>query len=372
MGDLYRVIVDAAQKYSIWETGIPLPAGWSTVGGIAEMESCLAEIEAQLTDVPDACGGRWIGGLGALAPDLVSYSEILKAAQIIRPFVKRTRLVPVKGAENIYVKPECEQPTGSFKVRGAVNVVASLAAHREVKHLVAHSSGNHARSIAHAAQRFSMRMTAVLPETAPAVKVDAVRDLGAEVVIVPPADRMVEAQRISVKTGARLVSSDDFEVIAGAGTVGLEIVEDLPQVAAILVPVCSGGQLAGIASALKWSQPSVRIIGVEPEVAADGAESFRIGKLTSWPVDRTYATVADGLRAPSMGRLAWAHIRRSVDGFLTVSEDEIRAAQAHLFSEMGIIAEPSGAVGLAACLTHRQQLPDGPIATVITGGNVTF
>lgn len=245
--------------------------------------------------------------------------------------------------------------------------MAVLAEEGAVRHIVVHSSGNYARSIAHAARLYGIKVTAVLPDTAPPVKVDAVRRLGAEVLVVPPAQRESAASDLCAESGGRLVPADEFAAIAGAGTVGLEIVHDLPETAAILVPVCSGSQLAGISAVLKAEHPSVRVIGVEPELAADGAESLRRGALTSWPVELTYRTVADGLRAPSMGRLAWAHIRRFADDILTVDEDAIVEASALLRTSTGVTAEPSGAVGLAAWLRHRETLPRGPVVAVVTG-----
>jgi threonine dehydratase len=304
------------------------------------------------------------------ASRLVARSDIEEAAHRIEPMVHRTPLVPMASSDSLYLKPECDQPTRSFKIRGAGNALAIFAAQGTTRHIVVHSSGNHAQSIAYVARQNGFDVTAVLPHTAPVIKVEAIRRLGATVVMVSPADREREALRICADTGGTLIPSDAFEVIAGAGTTGLEIIDDLPDVAAILVPVCTGSQLAGVAIAAKSIRPSIQVIGVEPEFAADGADSFRKGKLIAWPTERTYRTIADGLRAPSMGRFSWEHIRRYADDIVTVSEEAIVAASETLRTEAGLIAEPSGAVTTAACLANRHTLPTGPVVAIVTGGNI--
>ncbi|MFC4059557.1 pyridoxal-phosphate dependent enzyme, partial [Planomonospora corallina] len=193
---------------------------------------------------------------------------------------------------------------------------------------------------------------------------------GAEVVIAPPALREVTCLALADRLAAAVVRSDDFDVIAGHGSAGIEIVRDLPGAGTILVPVCNGGLLAGIAVAAKAADPAIRVIGVEPELAADGAASFRSGRRTAWPVQQTYRTRADGLRAPVLGALAWEHIRRYADDMVTVSEDAIVAAAGLLERELGERAEPSGAVTTAAYLAHRDALPAGPVVAVLSGGNV--
>jgi threonine dehydratase len=202
------------------------------------------------------------------------------------------------------------------------------------------------------------------------LKVDAVRALGAQVIIVPPADREPTTMGLLARTGAALVGSADFDVIAGHGTVGAEIVADLTGVDTVLVPVCNGGLLAGVAVAVKALSPGTRVIGVEPELAGDAAESLRRGRLVRWPVERTYRTIADGLRAPVLGELAWQHIRVLVDDIVTVDEQDIVTAQAFLFTEFGVVAEASGAVATAAHLTGRGGPSDGTTVAVVSGGNI--
>jgi threonine dehydratase len=293
---------------------------------------------------------------------LVTEADIAEAAALIGPSLLPTASAgPVDG---LWIKPENRQRTGSFKVRGALNAVARLPAGLPV---LAQSSGNHGRAVAYAAARHGRRATVVLPDTAPALKVDAVRALGAEVVIVPPARREAATAELLADTGAALVGSADFAVIAGHGTVGAEIVRELPSIGTVLVPVCNGGLLAGVAAAVKALSPGTRVVGVEPALAGDAAESLRTGRLVRWPVAQTYRTIADGLRAPVLGELAWQHIRVLVDDIVTVGEDDIVAAQAFLLGEFGVLAEPSGAVATAAHLTGRA---GGTAVAIVSGGNV--
>jgi threonine dehydratase len=298
---------------------------------------------------------------------IVSPEEIERAAGCIAPHVERTTLVR---AGELWLKPECRQPTGSFKVRGAVNAVARLAAAGGATHLVAQTSGNHGQALAYAAGLFGLRATVVVPDTAPRLKVDAIRHRGASVVIVPPAEREAAALELSTAPGAALVRSDHLDVIAGHGTAGLEITQDFPPFDVVLAPVCNGGLLAGIAVAVKAHNPNAFVIGVEPELAADAAESFRRGTLVRWSTDETYRTVADGLRAPVLGSHAWRHIRRYVDAIVTVDEGSIGEAMRMLYDEAGLLAEPSGAVATAAFRSRRDVLPPGRTVAVVSGGNV--
>ncbi|WP_242887584.1 threonine ammonia-lyase [Actinomadura litoris] len=295
---------------------------------------------------------------------MVTLADIEQAAHRIGPHIRHGKARRVPG-ERLWVVPENRQPTGSFKVRGALNAVARLA-ERGVAHVIAQSSGNHARATAYAASRHGLRVTVVLPDTAPELKVAAARAQGAEVVIVPPALREETCVALADHLGATIVGSDDFDVIAGHGSVGL----DLPASGTVLVPVCNGGLLAGVAVAVKAYAPSVRVVGVEPELAADGVASFRAGRRVAWPVEETYRTIADGLRAPSLGALAWRHIHRYVDDMLTVDEETITVAADLLHTSLAERAEPSGAVATAAYLLHRDALPPGPVTAVLSGGNV--
>ncbi|MFD6066003.1 MULTISPECIES: threonine ammonia-lyase [Amycolatopsis] len=291
---------------------------------------------------------------------LVTPADLRSAAERIRHVVHRTPLLGPAG--DLWLKPEHRQRTGSFKARGALNAVARLTA----SHVLAQSSGNHGRAVAYAAAQHGLRATVVLPATAPALKVDAVRALGAHVVVVPPALRERATADLAARTGATVVGSADFDVIAGHGTVGTEIVAELPEVRTVLVPVCNGGLLAGVAAAVKAVSPGTRVVGVEPSLAGDAAESLRLGRLVRWPVERTYRTIADGLRAPVLGELAWRHIKVLVDDIVTVDEDAIVAAREFLSDRFGVLAEPSGAVATAAHLSGRWR---GATVAVVSGGN---
>src|SRR5262245_60235842 len=210
-----------------------------------------------------------------------------------------------------------------------------------------------------------------MPDVAVASKVAAVRALGAQVELVPPAERDARSAQLAAERGLALIPPFDHrDVIAGQGTVGLEIVADLSDVTAVLVPVGGGGLASGVATAVKALNPAIRVIGVEPELAGDAAESLRAGRLITWPVERTYRTAADGLRT-HLSELTFAHLRAYLDGIVLVTEDEIHAAVRELARGAHLIAEPSGAVATAAWLYHRDELgpPDGPVVSVISGGN---
>jgi threonine dehydratase len=231
--------------------------------------------------------------------------------------------------------------------------------------VVTHSSGNHGRALAFAASRLGIPVTVVMPSTSPKVKIDAIRVLGATIEIVEPADRLTAALRVASETGATLIPPFDHPaVIAGQGTIGLEIVVEMPSVEVVYVPIGGGGLISGVGAAVKALSPSTRVIGVEPLLAAETAESLRAGRLITWPTERTYQTVADGVRtAPS--ELTFAHIQKFVDDIVTVTEEEILAAMRTLALEARLVAEPSGALSVAAALREG-----GRGVAIISGGNV--
>ncbi|WDZ86277.1 threonine ammonia-lyase [Micromonospora cathayae] len=302
--------------------------------------------------------------------DLVSLADIRAAATAVAPTVLRTPLLPAGWDDHLWLKPESLQPVGSFKLRGATNAVAALDPVGRQRGVVTHSSGNHGQALAYAARAAGIGCTVVVPEGAPAVKVDRMRALGAEVVLVPPPRRGAEADRIAAATGAALVPPfDDRRIIAGQGTLGLEIVEDRPDVDVVLVPVGGGGLSSGVATAVKALRPSAAVIGVEPLLAAEAQESLAAGEVVVWGEERTYRTCADGLRLP-LSPLTFAHLRAHLDDIVTVTEDEIRAAMARLARDARLVVEPSGAVALAARLFHPDTLPAGRTVAVLTGGNV--
>ncbi|MFF4651080.1 threonine/serine dehydratase [Streptomyces sp. NPDC001380] len=311
---------------------------------------------------------------------LVGPAELEQARQRIAGTVVRTPLLPCPWADDgqhtLLLKPENLQPTGAFKLRGAFNRLAALTPEEAARGVVAQSSGNHAQAVAYAARRLGVRAVVVMPDTSPAVKVDATRAYGAEVLVVPPEERDTLPPRLVAEHGyVHVPPYDDPYVIAGQGTVGLEIAEDAAALGAavdtVLVPVSGGGLISGVAAAVKHTMPGVKVVGVEPELAADARESLRTGALVAWPVDRTYRTLADGLRTTSLGRLPFEHVRAYVDDIVTVTEDEIRQAVAVLARRARTVAEPSGAVAAAAHLFRGADLPPGGTrVAVVSGGNV--
>ncbi|PRY46340.1 threonine ammonia-lyase [Umezawaea tangerina] len=305
---------------------------------------------------------------------LVTISDIRAAAALVAPAVLRTPLLPCPWADDdrpLWLKPENLQPVGAFKIRGAFHALARLPEEVRVLGVVAYSSGNHAQAVAYAAKRFGVPAVIVVPDTTPRVKIDATRSHGAEVHTVPVAERESRARYLSHQRGSTLIPPfDHVDVIAGQGTVGLEIAEDLPDVRTVLVPVSGGGLISGVAVAIKALCPDARVIGVEPALAADAAESLRAGRRSSsWSPALRARTIADGLRAePS--ELTFAHMRELVDGIVAVSEADIRAAVPWLVHNSRLVAEPSGAVTVAAYLNHRDELPPGRTVAVVSGGNL--
>lgn len=308
---------------------------------------------------------------------LVSLEDIRAAARRVSGRVLRTPLVPLTSADAdrpLWLKAESLQLTGAFKLRGAYNAILPQLEDARRCGVVAHSSGNHARAVAWVARELGIRAVIVMPDAAPPVKVDGVRALGAEVVIVTPDQRDIRAEELSAEHGMVLVRPyDDTAIIAGQGTVGLEIVEDLPNVDTVLVPVSGGGLISGVATAVKALKPDTLVIGVEPELAADAAESFRAGSRITWTPEQTYRTIADGLRTTSLGEIPWRHVSRYVDDIVTVDEDQIRDAVRRIASDCRLVAEPSGAVSTAAYLHRAAELPaSGRFAAVVSGGNVAM
>ncbi|MEO3748448.1 threonine/serine dehydratase [Plantactinospora sp. B5E13] len=302
--------------------------------------------------------------------DLVTLDDVRLAAKDLRGVAVRTPLLSCRWDDQLWVKPESLQPVGSFKVRGATHAVARLEPERRARGVVTHSSGNHGQALAYAARVHGVPCTVVIPQGAPTVKVDQVRALGAEVHLVPPADRLTVAEQVAAERGSTLIPPfDDRRIIAGQGTIGLEIVEDLPEVDVVLVPVGGGGLASGVATAVKALRPAATVIGVEPELAADARESLTAGELRVWEPARTYRTSADGLRT-NLSALTLAHLRVRLDGIVTVTEDEIAAATARLVQQTRLVVEPSGAVASAARMFHAAELPAGRTVAVVSGGNV--
>ncbi|MEO6815301.1 MAG: threonine/serine dehydratase [Edaphobacter sp.] len=316
---------------------------------------------------------------------LVTLDEIRAAQQRLAGVTVRTplyrleraRLRMAKLAEpdfDIYIKAESEQPIGSFKLRGAYNMVAQLSPEALRRGVITYSSGNHAQGVAYAARALGAKAVIVMPDNTPEIKKAATKALGAEIVTVGPSssERQAKAEELARQFGYAVIPPyDDAAIIAGQSTCAMEILEQLPSVELILAPVSGGGLLSGIGAAVKLTAPSVQVWGAEPELAADAKESFEAGRLIQWPAEKTTRTMGDGLRTQSLGRLNFEHVMAYVDGIIAVTEAEILLAMSAMLSATKLVPEPSGAVALAAALYHAHEFPRvRKIAIVLSGGNL--
>lgn len=314
---------------------------------------------------------------GAL-PALVTIEEIRAAAAILRGITVRTPLVPFGRPERrSWLKAESLQPIGAFKLRGAYFAAAMLSEAERARGLITYSSGNHAQGVARAARLFGVPAVIVMPSDAPALKRARVEADGAQIVIVGTAsdERRQVAEEFAAERGLAIIPPyDDPRIVAGQGTTGLEIAEDMPDVAAVLVPIGGGGLAAGVCAAMTALAPGARLIGVEPELAADARDSLALGRLVRWDADLVSRTIADGTRTQSLGRLNFAHLREQLDAVVTVSEAEIAAAVRLAAEEARLVVEPSGALPIAAMRFRAVEAGltglDGPIVAVVSGGNV--
>src|SRR5579863_7491414 len=313
---------------------------------------------------------------------LVDLETIRAAAERIAGIAIRTPLlrapfagVAGRGAEReIWLKAESLQTVGAFKMRGASNKILQLTPDEIRRGVITYSSGNHAQAVAYAAREVGAKAVIIMPSNAPAIKRAATISLGAEVVDVGLAssERLAVAEELVRKHGYVVIPPyDDEQIIAGQGTCGLEIVEELPDLDIVVSPVSGGGLLSGVAAAVKQLSPKTKVFGIEPELAGDTAESFSAGKIVTWAAELTSRTIADGLRTQSVGVRNFAHIQAFVDGIITVTEAEIRAAMRAIVAATRLVPEPSGAVATAALLFHSDQLPAYTKAVaVVSGGNV--
>ena len=306
---------------------------------------------------------------------LVSVDEIRAAAARLDGVAFRTPLVPFPGADpRLLLKAESLQPTGSFKLRGAYAAISALPAQVRARGVVAHSSGNHAWAVAYAAALLGVPATVVVPDNAPPVKLDPVRRLGARIVITQPSltARVAATSELVRRHGYSLIPPfDDRAVIAGQGTIGLEIAADLPDADQVVVPVGGGGLISGIAAAIRALCPGTRVIGAEPELAADARDSFRSGRQVAWLARDTQRTIADALRVEQVGALPLQHLLSQVDDIVTVTDDEIREAVRRIAVQARLVAEPAGAVAVAACLLRERDLPAARTrVAVLSGGNI--
>lgn len=308
---------------------------------------------------------------------MVTLHDILAAQSLLHGIAVRTPLLEWTGVtakRKLFLKLENLQPIGAFKLRGAYNKIASLSDKERRRGVVSYSSGNHAQGVAYAARALGVKAIIVMPGNAPKNKLEATAALGAEIVSVGPGsdERRLRAEQLAAEHGYAVVPPfNDEKIIAGQGTVGLEILEDLPEVETVLIPVGGGGLISGVSAAIKMTNPAIKMIGVEPELAADAQASLRSGHIVFFPADEVSQTVADGLRTQNIGEINFEHIRAYVDDIVTVKESEIREAVRALSANPKTVAEPSGATAVAAFLFHSSELPrTRNNVAVITGGNI--
>jgi threonine dehydratase len=311
-------------------------------------------------------------------PRLVTIDDIRAAAAVLAGVALHTPLVPFGAPERRqWLKAESLQPIGAFKLRGAYHAAAVLPPGERARGLITYSSGNHAQGVARAARLLGVPAVVVMPSDAPALKRARVEADGAEVVVVGTAseERKRVAEQIAAQRGLAVIPPyDDPRIVAGQGTCGLEIAEDMPGVAAVLVPIGGGGLASGVAAAITALAPRARVIGVEPELAADARDSLATGRIVRWEAEQVSRTIADGTRTQSIGRLNFAHLSTQLDRVVTVSEAEIAAAVRLAAEEARLVVEPSGALPIAAMRFHAREAgldpADGPIVGVVSGGNV--
>ncbi len=309
---------------------------------------------------------------------LVTIDAVRAAAARLVGITLRTPLVAFGPPEaRHYLKAESLQPIGAFKLRGAYNAIATLDPAERARGVITYSSGNHAQGVARAARLVGAHAVVVMPSDAPRIKRERVEADGAEVVIVGTAsdERQAVAERIAAERGLAIIPPfDDDRIIAGQGTVGLEIAEDLPDVTCVLVPVGGGGLASGVALAIKALRPTCRVVGVEPDLAADARDSLAAGEIVGWPAEAVSRTIADGTRTQALGKRTFAHLRAHMDGIVTVSEAEIAAGVRLAAERSRLVVEPSGALSIAAMVFRSQELgltdAVGPVVAVVSGGNV--
>jgi len=309
---------------------------------------------------------------------MITLSDIKTAQSRLKGVTVRTQLIPfplcAEDPRQLLLKPENHQPIGSFKLRGAYNKIASLSDEERKRGVISYSSGNHAQGAAYSARALGVKCIIAMPNNAPRIKREATAKLGAEIVLVGPGsdERKAKAEELAAEHGYAIIPPyNDEKIIAGQGTIGLEILEDMPEVETVLAPVGGGGLVSGIAAAIKLTNPKVNVIGVEPELAADAQASLRQGKIVQFPAEQVSRTLADGLRTQSIGPINFEHIRAYVDDIITVTEDEIRQTMKYLCANPQTVPEPSGAVATAGFIFHAKEIPRTKLnVAVISGGNI--
>lgn len=306
---------------------------------------------------------------------LVGLKDILEAKRVIAGYLHRTPMIRSTtlgrriGAE-LYFKAEIFQKTGSFKPRGALNKLKNLTEAEKARGVITISAGNHAQGLAYAASLLGIEATVVMPQTAVKSKVEATKGYGASVILHGSVkDLMPKCLELQQERGLTFVHPfDDLLIIAGQGTVGLEILEDVPTPDVAVVPVGGGGLISGIATVLKASNPAMKIIGVEPIGAAAMSQSLQQNTVVH--LDKA-DTIADGLAAPFAGEYTLAHVKHYVDEVVLVSDEEIIEALQLILERCKLLPEPSGAAGFAALLYKKIAIPQGAqVVCVLSGGNI--
>ena len=303
----------------------------------------------------------------------VSLALIEDAVSRLRDVIRLTPLVDASDTlqTSLFLKCENLQLGGAFKIRGAFNMIAQLSEEDRKRGVITYSSGNHGRAVAIAARRFGAPAVIVMPTSAPQIKVDGVREQGGEVILEGKTSiqRKVRAETEAVDRGLTIVPPFDHPwIIAGQGTIGLEILEACPHVSEVLVQIGGGGLIAGVSAAIKQRRPSVRIIGVEPRGAAKMKTSVDCGQPTT--LDKTFS-IADGLLPIRPGDLTFAHVQAFVDELITVEDEALARTMSWLFHRTKLVVEPSGAATVAA-FQGRTAQRDGLTVAILSGGNITL
>ncbi|MFW6014898.1 MAG: threonine ammonia-lyase [bacterium] len=307
----------------------------------------------------------------------IIFKEIKKAAKNIEKFIHKTKLFHSRtfseiAGNNIYIKPENLQKAGSFKIRGASNKIINLASQEKKNGVIASSAGNHAQGVAMAASQNNIKSTIVMPQGAPIAKITATKNYGAEVVLYGDVfdETYEKAKEIQKQTDATFIHPfDDIDIITGQGTIGLEILEELPDVDIILVPIGGGGLISGVATAAKYLKHDIKIIGVESSGAASMKYSLEkecVQSLTE------VNTLADGISIKTPGNITYDICSRLVDDIVTVDDEEISSAILMLLERAKMVAEGAGAVTIAAVLHNKINFKNKNIVTILSGGNIDF
>lgn len=301
----------------------------------------------------------------------ISADRFAAAHKLLAAHLRPTPLIEV---DRVLVKAESLQPTGSFKIRGALNVVGSLSEAERRNGVIAYSTGNHAQAVAMAARRFDTRAVIIMSPDAPEPKIAATRALGAEILMAEPtsAARRMLAEETARERGLKLVPPyDDLDVITGQGTIALELIGQVADASTVFVPIGGGGLISGIAAALKQRRPSVRVIGVEPALENDAQQSFAAGRRIALPGPS--ASIADAIKVQMLGDITFPMIQRYVDDVVSVSETEIIASMGLALTAGRLWLEPAGAVALAAALAFGDKGDAGkPVIAIGSGGNVAL